>query len=400
MATYDDEIGGAPNTTRIGDQPMSLRMAMQQYASGGEVAKSKSSSLKPYDYNVAKNAKIVDIPGVGPTTVYWDEANKRIVVSDEGYWNPKSPVGEKLDKAVKWANDLGYQAGVVLTPYASDRFGDGKTTTAGDHTRFMQGATDDQLRAYVDAADFVVTDPYAVSGATSTPDVLNNFASFTKNVGDYAQSQGKGAWLVLQGFAPEGVNKNDVDEYNRRLIKENAGRYNDLSYFNVSDFGNETNPEESAAGLTQLDVGALNNYAQQVAEPFRMAESINYDLPDDWNSYKPQDKIDWYNANNVSVDQLQNAGIAQPDLDWMMQNGYLGGAQPKIPATQYAGAADTSNPFTFQAKQTEAPLEQYPNQFDGLLSNIGYNQAPAEKSELMDTADPSDNLINRLGYGR
>jgi hypothetical protein len=389
MATYDDEIGGAPNTTRIGDQPMSLRMAMQKYADGGDVAKSKSSTLTPYNFNVGKSSTIVDIPGVGPTHVYWDHEKKRVVVSDEGYWNPKSPVGESLDKAVKWARDLGYQAGVVVSPYASDRFGDGETTTAGGHTRAMPGATDDQLREYVDAADFVVVDPYAVSGASATPDVLNNFASFTKNVGDYAESKGKDSWLVLQGFTSPDVDPKTVDEYNRRLINENAGRYGDLSYFNVSDFGNEGRPDESAAGLTQLDIDSLNNYAQQVAQPFRMAESIDYDLPNDWNSYTPQEKINWYNTNNVNASQLQSAGVTQPDIDWMAQNGYLGATQqtpPQAQTMQSAGGMGGGNLFNT------------PNEITGLLSNIGYPEIPEEK-QLPDTANPTDNLINRLGYG-
>ena len=192
-------------------------------ASGGSImGMAGGGGIKPYDFNVAKNSTIVEIPGVGPTHVYWDHANKRVVVSDEGYWNPKSPTGDALNKAVQWARDMGYQAGVVVSPYASDRFGDGITTTAGNHTRSMPGATDDQLRAYVDAADFVVVDPYAVSAASATPDVLNNFASFTKNVGNYAESKGKDSWLVLQGFTSPDVDPNVVSEYNQRLINGNS----------------------------------------------------------------------------------------------------------------------------------------------------------------------------------
>jgi hypothetical protein len=190
---------------------------------------------------------------VGAITTFWDEPNKRIIVSDEGYWGANSPTGEKLKIAVKWARDQGYKAGVVLTPYASNRFGDGVTTTAGGHTRVIPGATDQQLQDYIDAADFVVTDPYAVSKETSTPEILNNFASFTKNVGDYANSKGKDSWLILQGFGPKDVDNKVIENYNNRLATENATRYNEMSFFNLSDFGHEGNPTEDSSPFTQLN---------------------------------------------------------------------------------------------------------------------------------------------------
>jgi hypothetical protein len=363
------QVAPKANTTQLGTAPMNLRMAMQKYASGGGVkkaasAKQTSTALNPYDYNVGQNAKVVDIPGVGPVTTFWDEPNKRIVVSDEGYWNPNSPTGDKLKKAVDWAHEQGYQAGVVATPYASDRFG-GKTT-AGGYTRSMPGASDNELRNYIDAADFVVTDPYAVGKDSATPEVLQNFANFTKNIGDYAKNQGKDSWLVLQGFAPSDVDQSVIHDYNKTLINDNAGRYNDLSYFNTSDFGNETNPNESAAGLTQLDTNALNAEAVKAASPYAMAQKANIDLPTDWNNRGATDKIDWLNQHNVDPNALGQSGVGQSDIDWMTQHGYAGNTaqQPTmmVQQAQPQGVTGYNQPPPAQQQN-----DDFLRQFDDLM---------------------------------
>ena len=53
-----------------------------------------------------------------------------------------------------------------------------------------------------------------------------------------------------------------------------------------------------------------------------MANKIGYNLPGGWDSFTPQQKIAWFNQNNVSVEQLRAAGVPQSDIDWMLQNGY------------------------------------------------------------------------------
>ena len=46
------------------------------------------------------------------------------------------------------------------------------------------------------------------------------------------------------------------------------------------------------------------------------------DLPPDWDSYGPAQKIAWFNANGVSVDELQSAGVDSATINWMLGNGY------------------------------------------------------------------------------
>lgn len=216
-----------------------------KFANGGPV-----SGIKPYHLDAKAARKVFDVPGVGPVEMFVDEASKRMVVSDEGYWNPKSPVGAALDKVVQWARDQGYQAGVVVTPYASERFGEDMVANVN---RRMAGATDDQLREYVNAADFVIVDPYVVNEESATPDFQNWMSTFTKNVGQYAQDQGKDAWLYLQGFAPSSVGNEVIEGYNQRLIDENKDTFDQLSFFNMSDF-----PDfEDSSWAQQINVDKL-----------------------------------------------------------------------------------------------------------------------------------------------
>jgi hypothetical protein len=60
-------------------------------------------------------------------------------------------------------------------------------------------------------------------------------------------------------------------------------------------------------------------------------------LPSGWETYNPQQKIGWFNQNQVTTDQLlnANAGVTKEDIDWMKGQGYLGAYQnaPAKPPT-------------------------------------------------------------------
>jgi len=70
------------------------------------------------------------------------------------------------------------------------------------------------------------------------------------------------------------------------------------------------------AGQANIPKGTGGN------DPQSMANKIGYTLPMGWGSFSPQEKIAWFNSNNVSVDQLRAAGVPQSDIDWMLANGY------------------------------------------------------------------------------
>ena len=54
--------------------------------------------------------------------------------------------------------------------------------------------------------------------------------------------------------------------------------------------------------------------------------------PAGWESYTPQQKISWFNANNVTPEQLLSAGVGQSDINWMQSQGYTGGTPAPTPA--------------------------------------------------------------------
>jgi hypothetical protein len=47
-------------------------------------------------------------------------------------------------------------------------------------------------------------------------------------------------------------------------------------------------------------------------------------LPTGWEKFSPIQKIDWFNQNGVTEDQLLAAGVGQSDIDWMKGQGYAG----------------------------------------------------------------------------
>jgi len=46
------------------------------------------------------------------------------------------------------------------------------------------------------------------------------------------------------------------------------------------------------------------------------------DLPANWSSYSPAQKIAYFNENLIVPNELLTAGVSQSDIDWMMDNGY------------------------------------------------------------------------------
>lgn len=62
---------------------------------------------------------------------------------------------------------------------------------------------------------------------------------------------------------------------------------------------------------------------QQTQQPAALT-GLAGSLPSGWSGYDASQKIDWYNQNKVTPDQLLGAGVGQGDIDWMKGQGYLG----------------------------------------------------------------------------
>ena len=365
---------------------------LRRFAAGGAASREtgdapQRSGPQFYDYNVGANARMVDVPGIEyPVLMFFDLQNNRVVVSDEGYWNPKAPVGEDLSKAVAWARDQGLQAGVVVSPYSWDAFGKdaiGEDLESGSaHSRSMPGASFDQLKEYMNAADFVVTDPYVVSAQTATPGVQEKLIQITSMIGDHAQETGKPAWLVLGGSeAPAGTDPNLIYNYTDQLLANAGNNFNQVSVFEgtrdlqpgaylptwdylqasnilakngIQPTGNYGQAFENQTAVPatpyvgydvgSIKVGSVQDFLQGVGVPtqehFQPGVHIGNapvnqpaaltglagSLPSGWSGYGAEQKIDWYNQNKVTPEQLMGAGagVTQQDIDWMKENGYLG----------------------------------------------------------------------------
>ena len=351
---------------------------VNKFAEGGEVRMAgggSASSMRFYEPKGGVNAKVVDVPGVGPVQMFFDEANKRIVVSDEGYWNPNSPVGADLEKAVQWAHDSGYQAGVAITPYSSKNILDTTGTKSA-----MSGATDQELRSYIDAADFVVSDPYLADVNSTMPKNRQALIDFAQGVGDYAKNKGKDTWLYMQGFVPPGIDPTDLESFNKELIDKTKGQYNTVSFFNADEFG----PPETS-GIKQLETSQLIDYINQSSNPttpnpvttymprsdsnlsydpnqdaYHLAQNANVDLPFNWNGLDAQSKLNWFQQNNVNADTLAAAGVRQDDIDWYTSHGLTGSSTTPFTFSSYTPNSVATESFlpnsfltSFQSPQTQ-----------------------------------------------
>lgn len=64
-------------------------------------------------------------------------------------------------------------------------------------------------------------------------------------------------------------------------------------------------------------------------------------LPTGWEGFNAQQKIDWFNQNAITPEQLLAAGVAQGDIDWMKSQGYTGGAPTPAPGPQVRSGLST-----------------------------------------------------------
>lgn len=102
-----------------------------------------------------------------------------------------------------------------------------------------------------------------------------------------------------------------------------------IAYFNYTG----ARPEDLlASGVSQADVDWMSGQGfgtrPQTTEGTRNVISM---LPNEWNTFGSQQKIDWYNRNNVTPTELQAFGVKQPDIDWMINAGYMSGVTPPVP---------------------------------------------------------------------
>jgi len=204
---------------------------------------------------------------------------------------------------------------------------------------------------------------------------------------------------------------------------ENLGAADKIDYFNKNNIGADV---LAKAGTSAADIdwmtqhgytgGATPVPAEAIpAAPVVPAAPAAVSLPSDWgveggNYGNAQQKIDYFNQNNVSAAQLANQGVSQADIDWMKQNGYKGMAQGGITNLDHGGfviPADVVSHFgngsseaglkLLEQKLGATPIKGHG---DGMSDSIPASIEGQEKALVAnEEAYVSPRMVERLGDG-
>lgn len=135
----------------------------------------------------------------------------------------------------------------------------------------------------------------------------HKLANFLNSIGGFNQS----SWnSILQSADPIGAMQSASQQ-----IANNPNLAQNLQQ--IGTFGNDANIASTSALLKQqFGSSTPSQTGTEMAMPT---------TPAGWNSYTPQQKISWFNSNNVTPAQLQASGVGQSDINWMQSQGYTGG---------------------------------------------------------------------------
>jgi hypothetical protein len=167
-----------------------------------------------------------------------------------------------------------------------------------------------------------------------------------------------------------------------------------IDYFNQNNVGVD---KLLQAGTSQSDINWMkqNGYTGNAA---------GLSLPNGWETYAPQQKIDYFNQNNVGADKLLQAGTSQADIDWMNQHGYTGApvqTDMAMPAEKVETTGEAAAPVQ-TAPQAPAPLN-LPSDWGnfGATDKINYfNQNNISAAQLADqgVAQSDIDWMKQNGY--
>jgi len=99
--------------------------------------------------------------------------------------------------------------------------------------------------------------------------------------------------------------------------------------------------EEAAAARTAAAArSAAARAAEEAAKPAMIGNVI---LPTGFSDYSAAQKIQFFNDNLITPEQLLQAGVSQSDIDWMFENGYLEPEpEPKFVVDDFLVNSETS----------------------------------------------------------
>ena len=139
-----------------------------------------------------------------------------------------------------------------------------------------------------------------------------------------------------------GVSQADIDwmnqhGYNGKTINQGIAAgvalptgWNNLNSQDKIDYFNKNNVGINAltkAGTSAADINSMTNNGYN-GKTIDQATAAGVALPTGWNNLGANDKINYLNQNSIGADALTKAGTSASDIDWMKQNGYTGGVAP------------------------------------------------------------------------
>jgi hypothetical protein len=129
---------------------------------------------------------------------------------------------------------------------------------------------------------------------------------------------------------------------------ENLGAQQKIDWFNQNGV---TEDQLLDAGVSQGDIDWMKGQGYAGMTPQQQAAKAGLTLPAGWDKFTGQQKIDWFNQNKVSQSQLEKAGVSSDLVDTMEDIGY---SQPEYTAQEQAEKAGVNLPSgwdSFNAQQ-------------------------------------------------
>jgi len=121
-------------------------------------------------------------------------------------------------------------------------------------------------------------------------------------------------------------------------------------------------------------------------------------LPSGWDNFSAAQKINWFNQNGVTADELRAVGVDQGTLDYMFANGYTGGAPVETEAT-VTRPRETVSQDTAQTV-TQTPAAQESIQVGGATLPSGWdNFSPTQKINWFNQNGITPEQLREVGVG-
>jgi hypothetical protein len=112
---------------------------------------------------------------------------------------------------------------------------------------------------------------------------------------------------------------------------------------NIPQMAQMNAPSQLQTGMADYSPGLstdVSSRANQLQTGIQSNRDVSTMLPADWSNYDANQKINWFNSNNVTPGELRNAGVDTGDIQWMTQNGY------NSPAFNFGGPRMSVDPTT------------------------------------------------------